>query len=462
MTETIAAKFPSTGGKEKKKISTGRVVVLVIAAAAPLAAMVGNTPLGLAQSAGLSMPIAYLLVGLTLLAFAAGYTALSREIVSQGAFYTQVGQGLGRPAGVVAAYCAGFAYAVYSVGMAAAFGYFTSLLFHELGIDISWMAIAAGGMALVAILGYRSLDLSARVLMFFMLAEFAILFVFDICVIAQKGLAAFPLDVWSLGNLTNPGIGAVIPFVVVSFIGFEAAALYGEETHQPRRSIPRATFIALGVIMVFYMLSVWVIIGAAGAADAQTLAARESGNFVFALAQTYGGEGLVAVMGLFLVASFLASYLAIHNAASRYLFALANDKLLPGALASIHPDHHAPHVGSVAMSALEFLLVIGLGLAGAAPYVGIASGMIGLGTIGIIAMQIASALAVYAFFARLDRGGLWATRILPLVSAAVMTAFLVAIFLSYGQLTGSDNWIVNHLPWLFVPLVAAASSMRTG
>ena len=456
MTETIAAKFPSTGGKEKKKISTGRVVVLVIAAAAPLAAMVGNTPLGLAQSAGLSMPIAYLLVGLTLLAFAAGYTALSREIVSQGAFYTQVGQGLGRPAGVVAAYCAGFAYAVYSVGMAAAFGYFTSLLFHELGIDISWMAISAGGMALVAILGYRSLDLSARVLMFFMLAEFAILFVFDICVIAQKGLAAFPLDVWSLGNLTNPGIGAVIPFVVVSFIGFEAAALYGEETHQPRRSIPQATFLALGVIMVFYMLSVWVIIGAAGAGEAQALAARESGNFVFTLAQTYGGEGLVAVMGLFLVASFLASYLAIHNAASRYLFALANDKLLPGALASIHPDHHAPHVGSVAMSALEFLLVIGLGLAGAAPYVGIASGMIGLGTIGIIAMQIASALAVYGFFARLGRGGLWATRILPLASAAAMTAFLVAIFLSYAQLTGSDNWIVNHLPWLFVPLVAAA------
>ncbi len=256
MMETIAANFPSTGGREKKKISTGRVVVLVIAAAAPLAALVGNTPLGLAQPAGLSMPIAYLLVGLTLLAFAAGYTALSREIVSQGAFYTQVGQGLGRPAGLVAAYCAGFAYAVYSVGMAAAFGYFTSLLFHEMGIEVSWLALAAGGMALVAFLGYRSLDLSARLLVFFLVAEFAILLAFDICVIASKGLAAFPLDVWSVANLTNPGIGAVFPFVVVSFIGFEAAALYGEETHQPRRSIPRATFIALGVIMVFYTLSV--------------------------------------------------------------------------------------------------------------------------------------------------------------------------------------------------------------
>ncbi len=50
--------------------------------------------------AGLSMrPGGFVFVGLTLLCFAFGYTALAGEIVSKGAFYTQVGQGLGRPAG---------------------------------------------------------------------------------------------------------------------------------------------------------------------------------------------------------------------------------------------------------------------------------------------------------------------------------------------------------------------------
>ena len=456
MADSHTAKYPATGGKEKTKISTARVVVLVIAAAAPLAAVVGNMPLALSQGAALSMPIAYILVGVTLFAFAAGFTALSKEIVSQGAFYTQVGQGLGRPAGVVAAYSAAFAYAAYSVGTAAAFGYFTSLLAQALGADINWMILAAVGMAAVAFLGYRSLDLSARVLLWFMLAEFIILGVFDICVLYQKGLSTFPLEVWSAQNLFNPGIGAVIPFAVVSFIGFEASALYGEETHNPRKSIPRATFTALGIIAVFYMFSAWVMIGAAGSADVQALAVKESGNFVFKLAEVYGGQPLVAVIGIFLVASLLASFLAIHNAASRYFFALANDKLLLGILASIHPDFHAPHVGSVAMTVLEVVIVFGLGFMGASPYVGIASGMIGIGTIGIIMMQIASALAVAGFFIKVKRGNVVITRVLPILSAIGMTAFLVAIFNSYGQLTGTDLYVVNHLPWIFLPLTVSA------
>lgn len=136
----------------------------------------------------------------------------------------------------------------------------------------------AGGL-----LGYRSLDLSAKVLVFFMLAEFAILLVFDICVLAAKGLSALPLGVWSLGALTNPGIGAVIPFALVSFIGFEAAALYGEETKDPRPSILKATFWALGIVVVFYTFSAWMIIGAAGADQVQALAKQESGNLVIAL-----------------------------------------------------------------------------------------------------------------------------------------------------------------------------------
>ena len=456
MSARVSVQYPAPGGKTRKPITTGRVIVLVIAAAAPLAAMVGNTPLALASSAALSLPVSFVLVGLTLLAFAAGYTALSKEIRSQGAFYTQVGQGLGRVAGVMAAYSAAFAYAVFSVGLAAAFGYFAALVAQELGADISWMVFAAIGMGLVALLGYRSLDLSAKVLVFFMLAEFAILLAFDLCVLAQKGLAALPMEVWSLGALTNPGIGAVIPFALVSFIGFEAAALYGEETQDPRKSIPRATFWALGVIVVFYTFSAWMIIGAAGADQVQALAKQESGNLVIALAQTFGGDALVAVMGIFLVTSILASFLAIHNAASRYFYALAADDLLPGPLAAIHADHHAPHVASMVMTAFEVVMVLGLGALGASPYVGIASGMIGLGTIGIILMQIACALAVVGYFTRVGRGGLWRTRILPLIGAGGLTVFLVAIFFSYDQLTGTTNPVVNHLPWIFLPLAATA------
>ena len=142
-------------------------------------------------------------------------------------------------------------------------------------------------------------------------------------------------------------------------------------------------------------------------------------------------------MGIFLVTSILAGFLAIHNAASRYLYALAAEDLLPGPLAAIHADHHAPHVASVTMTVFEGVMVLGLGALGASPYVGIASGMIGLGTIGIILMQIACALAVVGYFTRVGRGGFWRTRVLPLIGAAGLTVFLIAIFASCDQLTGT-------------------------
>jgi amino acid transporter len=450
-----SATYPA-GQSKKRTLSTGGVIVLVIAAAAPLAAMIGNTPLAFETGAGLSMPAGFILVGLTLLCFAFGYTALSREIVSKGAFYTQVGQGLGRPAGVIAAYAAALAYASYSIGMAAAFGYFTSLLTRELGYELPWMGCAAFGILSVAALGYRSLDLSARVLTYFMIAEFAVLLVFDALVLSQLGLSALPMEIWAAENAFNPSIGAVIPFVIVSFLGFEAAALYGEETKNPRRSIPIATYASLGVIVAFYMASVWIIIGAIGAPEVQAMAARESGNLLFALSFTYGGEALTAVMGLLLVASMLASFLAVHNAASRYFFALASDHLLPSALAKFHPDYHSPHVASIAMTILQGLVVFGLGMYGAAPYLGIASSTIGLGTIGILAMQIACSLAVVGFFVKAKRGGLLTTRILPSIGALGLTVCLVLVVTNYGKLTGSDNPLVNGLPWLFLPLAAGA------
>jgi amino acid transporter len=450
------AVYPVAGAAARRNLSTGKVVVLVIAAAAPLAATIGNAPLALSTPAALAMPGAFVLVGLTLLCFAIGYVALSREIVSTGAFYTQVGQGLGKPAGVITAYSAVAAYGAYTIGMGAAFGYFASLLSREIGYELPWQGCAVAGILLIAFLGYRSLDLSARVLVYFMLAEFGILLVFDALVLAEKGLAALPLDVWQPANILRPEIGAVIPFVVVCFIGFEAAALYGEETKDPRHSIPRAAFLSLAVIAAFYMFSAWIIIGAAGTAEVQQLAVRESGNMLFALYNTYGGPALTAVLGILLVASLLASFLALHNAASRYLFALASDHLLPSELGRFHPVHHSPHIGSLFMSGLTLASVIGFGLYGVDPYVGIASSMIGLGTIGIIAMQIACSLAVIGFFWGASPARPFVTKVMPFLGAVGLTVCLALLLRSYASLTGTDNVLINSLPQLFVPLALGA------
>ena len=58
----------------------------------------------------------------------------------------------------------------------------------------------------------------------------------------------------------GPGFGVTLMLAFGSYVGFEATALYGEEAKNPRRAVPRATYIALAVITVFYLVTTWAAI----------------------------------------------------------------------------------------------------------------------------------------------------------------------------------------------------------
>ncbi|GEM_PF-3167496 len=86
-------------GGRRRVLSTGRVVFLVIAAAAPMAAMVGNVPLAMIRGTGAGLSAAFVLGLLVLLCFSAGYATMSRRVVNTGAFYTYIARALAsRPA----------------------------------------------------------------------------------------------------------------------------------------------------------------------------------------------------------------------------------------------------------------------------------------------------------------------------------------------------------------------------
>ena len=277
-------------GKQRQVLSTSHIVFLVVAAAAPLAAMIGNLPIALARGDGVGTPAAFLFAGLTLLCFAVGYAAMSRHVVNTGAFYTYVAQGLGKPAGVGAAFTAVAAYVAFTIGLAAFLGYFLDQVLSQLGLHGSWVIYAAGGIVLVAALGYRSIDLSSRILGALMTAEILILAVFDIAVIAAKGGDALPLQSFAPEVALAPGLGIALMVAYTSFIGFESAALYGEEAKDPARSVPIATYVSVVLIAVFYLLTAWVTIGAAGPDQVKALATADGGLMMFDLISRYAGE----------------------------------------------------------------------------------------------------------------------------------------------------------------------------
>jgi cation diffusion facilitator CzcD-associated flavoprotein CzcO/amino acid transporter len=458
-TPPTSASYPLKAKKRFTGLSAGKVTILVIAAAAPLAAVVGNMPVAFSLGSGLLMPAAFVVTAACLFGFAAGYTAMSRDIVSTGAFYTYIARGLGKPAGITAAYIAVVSYAAYTVGLTAAVGYFISAAGAEAGITIPWLAASAAAALITGVLGYRSLDLNARTLAAFMIAEFGVLAIFDVAVILRHGAAALPSAALHPPGLFGGHFGLAILYAVVCFVGFESAALYGEETKDPKRAVPRATFLSLGAITGFYLLTVWCMIGAVGPARLEAVATAASGTLMLNLIQDYVGTGFAELTALLLLTSLLASLLALHNVTSRYMFALGRDALLPRRLAHFHPRYHSPHVASLCVSLPSIVLVGALALAGVPPYIGIASGAIGLGTVGIIALQAATAWAAFVWLCRRRAGRM--VLVLTATGGVGLCGAVALVLTGFPLLAGGIAWLpLSLLVVLAAGLVQAARLRR--
>jgi amino acid transporter len=142
----------------------------------------------------------------------------------------------------------------------------------------------------VAVLGYRSIDLSSVILGALMIAEVVILAIFDGSVIAAKGfVTALPMHAVSPHLVFTPGLGVSLMVAFTCFLGFESAALYGEEAQDAKRSIPIATYTAVISIAVFYLFTAWVTIGAVEPDDITARANKESGELMFNVFTLYGG-----------------------------------------------------------------------------------------------------------------------------------------------------------------------------
>ncbi len=431
-------------------LSTGRVVFIVIAAAAPMAAMVGNVPIALLQGNGAGLPAAFVIASLVLMCFSVGYAQMSRRVVNTGAFYTYVSRALGKAPGVGAAYVALAAYTTMAIGLLGGFSYFMQQVLQGLGLNVPWPVFSAIGLLVVGVLGYRSADLSSKVLGVLMSLEFLILLVFGGLVVGDKGAAAFPVESFTPTHVFSGSIGIALMIAFTSFIGFESAALYGEETKDPERSIPRATYIAVSTVGIFYVITTWFIIGAVGVDQVQQRAQSDGGVLVLNLINEYGGEVLYDIAAVLLCTSVLASYSALHNAASRYLFALGREAIMPRVFANYHKEYFSPHIASIAISALSGAVALVFAVANADPYRVFAASLIGMGTLGIIALQALASLSVVVFFWRRRDRSLWASTIAPFIGFIGLAAAFVLASLNYGTLTGSDNQIINAAPILLV------------
>lgn len=336
----------------------------------------------------------------------------------------------------------------------ATFGYFTHLVVAGFGFDWPWVVHAGLAIALTAILGYRRVDLSARVLGVLVAAELAVLVVLDASMVGRHGGAAFPLAAFDLAGIGQGALGLGLMFAFTSFLGFEAAALYGEESRNPKRTVPVATYCSIAVVAIFYGLTSWITVGALGLDNVRQEAAHKLGDLIIDLTADHLGAAAAALLSVLLLTSLFATLVATHNSTNRLAFALGREGVLPRSLGRVHVVHQSPARASAFQSAFNATVIAIFAIAGMDPYRTLAVSMSGLGTLGLVSLQAVTAFAVVGYFrGRRDRRW-WRTALAPALGGIGLTAAVVLIIAHYPSLTGVGNPVVNSLPLV---LVAAAA-----
>ncbi|EEX83944.1 predicted protein [Brucella abortus bv. 3 str. Tulya] len=450
-----------TNQLRKNSLGVAAVTFLVVSAAAPLTAVAGGVPLSMLLGNGPGIPLTFLIVTGVLLMFSVGYVAMARHIRNAGAFYAFTAQGLGGLMGGAAALLAILAYNAMQIGVFGLFGAATSGFMASLGLDLPWWAWTYIGIAAVAVLGYRRVDLSARVLTVLVVLEYLVVLVIDAAILFSGGDSGLTMEPFTPSAFLSgtPAIG--ILFCFAAFIGFEATTIYSEEARDPGRTVPRATYISVLIIGIFYMLTAWLMVNGAGAGKlvGELQALQDPTTFLFGLAERYVGHWIIPVMNLLFVTSLFADVVAFHNGVARYMYVAGREGLLPRGLGVTHPQYQSPHVGSIVQTAIAITVVGIFAVTGQDPVLALFSWATNVGTLAIMLLMTFTAFAIIAFFAR--RPGLesnpFTTRVLPLVTGTILGLLVIYIAVNFGSLAGANGFMAVFLPGLV--LVAAIAGL---
>ncbi|MGJ5754419.1 amino acid/polyamine/organocation transporter (APC superfamily) [Streptomyces puniciscabiei] len=441
------------------------VVFMAVATAAPITAMTGNVPFMVSSGNGIGAPASYLVAMVVLAIFSVGFTSMAKHITSTGAFYGFISYGLGRTAGLASGLLATFAYVVFEPALIGIFSTFaTTTLKDQTGIHLPWWAFAILMLAINATGTWFGISVAEKLLVALLATEVTVLAAMAVSVAfhggGPHGFSLAPVDPVNAFKGTSAGLGLFFAFW--SWVGFESTAMYGEESRDPKKIIPKATMISVLGVGVFYVFVSWMAI--TGNGEAEAVKAASSANplaLFFNPTERYVGHWAVDVMQWLMITGSLACGMAFHNCAARYLYALGREGVLPSLKNTVgrtHARHGSPHIAGLVQTVVSAVLIAAFWIAGKDPYNALYVLLAILGTMAILVVQAVCSFAVLVYFRRNhpESRHWFRTFTAPLVGGIAMLGVVVLLVSNMGVAAGAESGslLLRATPWL-VALVAA-------
>ena len=462
---------------KKGRLGVLGIVFFVVAASAPLVGMTGAVPVAMLAGNGAAAPGAYLAVGLVLLLFSVGYTAMAHKVTNTGAFFAYVGRGLGIKAGVASAFISIVGYVTIQLAIYGFFGAILSGQMAALGLELPWYVWSIIAWALVTALSLLSVDVGAKVLGTLMILELLSLIITAVAILANGGPEG-----WNIGASFAPdqifaggfggGAGIAIAFAFASFIGFEATAIYGEESIDPKKTVRRATYWAIGIITALFAVVSFAMVTGMGAnaifdqvierSSIEGVPLADPAAVLFSLTDQYVGGWMVTIMSWLVVSSLFAGLLAFQNATARYFFAMGRGGILSERFAHVNKAG-APRAGVILTSIIALVVIVIFAVVQLDPVLNLFFWMSAITAISIILVEILVSVAVIAYFAKNSGANVWQGKIAPALAAIGLVLGEYLLMSRFNLLAGTvadgvdpslpeSAWALSPLGWFLVLL----------
>jgi len=430
----------------KGTLKTWDAVAISVSVLAPGMAMLLNVP-GVAVVAGGSTPLAFLLGGIACLSLAFVVIGFTRRMASAGYAYTYASRSLGKESGFMAGWLYAFGLCCFvPMTMAGTAGLAADLLGLSAG---AWFPLFLVGMVLLVVLSIVRIAVTTRLQLVIGVLTIAVIVIVDLVVTAKGGASGNTLAPFTFSHTVSGGFNGVfygIILGVTSYIGFETAADFGEETANPRRSIPIAIIAATGFAIALYLFTTYAMAIGFGVTHGDKLGADRFALKTIAKSFVGGPFGVLVEIGGMLSAFVVC--VGCATAGTRTLFAMGREGVLPAWLGKTHPRFQTPANATVMVAVVSTLLaaLVGytvgdaFGAATTTVYYFFAT----LGTLAIIVVYIGLCIGGMVYFRRNERYNPLLHAGVPLIGVVIFGAAL------YGSVHPTPQWPLNLTPYITI------------
>jgi amino acid transporter len=442
------------------------VLFLTVTGAAPISAMLFNVPIAVGYGNGIGAPAAFLVATVILLIFSVGYAAMASKVTAVGGFYSFISHGLGRELGMGFGFGSVVAYSVFEASLAGGFAYFANLdITAWFGVNVPWPILALIMIVGISILTFFDVKVSTAILGVALVGEVAILTIFAIGVFTSSGahvdIAAInPINAFhgfaAHEKLAAGAAGIGLFFAFWSWVGFEMAPNYAEESRDPKRIVPLSLYVSVLGLGIFYVIISWAgVSGYAKIDDAIAMSQTNSANFFFDPATRLIGGWVALLMSILILSGSFACGMAFHNTAARYLYSLGRERVLPAALGKTHAVHRTPYIASFTQSVIAAVIILIFAIKEGSndpttqAYLEVYGLMALVGTILIVTSQAVVSLAIIMYFRthHPDDHHWWKTLVAPLI-ALVTQAYVVYLCVANMDFLGGGLRFADYIVWI--------------